>query len=211
MRPAERGHQIGHRRDVDQRDVQPDAADPDGAGLRRPGRRRSGRTAQCRRCAPDPAGARPAPPPATTVVQRRPFGPLVRSRRRRPSRRGARTRPSRPGCRTPHQPFEGVALGRSRPRPRRQSHPVAEPAGEVEKVHGARRNPVRRRSGPAPGADWRDTTRRHRGGTGTSAGRACPRRSRRAACAASIRKSATPLLAAPRAARRTTRRLWGRR
>ena len=33
QRPAQRGHQVGHRRDVDQRDVERDAANPDVARL----------------------------------------------------------------------------------------------------------------------------------------------------------------------------------
>ncbi len=70
-------------------------------------------------------------------IQRRPFGSLVR--------RGdgghrvrvhERVRPVQCVERR-DQLFEGVSIGRSRPSPRRQPHPVSEPAGEAEQVHGA--------------------------------------------------------------------------
>ena len=205
QRPAQRGHQVRHRRDVDQRDVERDAArcGRRAAPPTRP--RRSGRTGlvgrlagiralhrgcdELRRCRRAPPARRACPTP-----------------RPRPSRRGARRRRSRRGCRRPHQAIEGVALRRSRSRPRRQSHPVPEPAGEVEHVDGAVGSRARRQSARARGRDCPDTKRRRRGGTTNSAAFACRRRSRREACAATSDSRRRPCSRCPRAARRTTRR-----
>ena len=146
------------------------------------------------------------------VVERRAFGPLVRSRRRRPSRRDARTRRSRPGCRTPSP---AVRRRRPPPIPARPTTPVPS-GGPSRRVRSKRSTePV----GPSSATVWSSARSRLARYDATSSRRNSGRRQGAPAREDLVGQLAPqhqvvgerPCSPSPRAARRTTRRRWGRR
>ena len=148
-----------------------------------PTRRRSGRTARRRR---SPANHLCRTQSSTTARRRRArrVRPLVR-RGDRGHRVGVHERVGAvEGVERPHQPFEGLAVGTARSRPRRQPHAVAEPPGQGEHVDGAALAELGL-GGVERAVEIRQIRRRRRrGGTARPAACAGRRTSRRAACAA---------------------------
>ena len=206
-RPAERRHQVRHRRDVDQRDVHRDAADADVCRLRRPGVDDACRTARV-----DAVALRIMLPQCVFDDLRRPrrarrVRPACPRRQRRPWRRGARTRPSRRARRT-RAPAVRTASPSAQPGPgpRRQPHPVAQPSGQREQVD--RTALAQLDLGGVErafeiGQVGRDVVAAEQRARQQSGG---PRTPRRAACGAASGSPRALARRRPRAARRTTRR-----